>query len=598
MNITKLITENVAPETSKYIGLFDNNKNLIAKISIPDSKVISSNLEPNYSFGLISDVHLGKSADPNEQEDFRRALRFFNGNIDNGTETSTPEERGSGEGLSNFICVIGDIADTGTDAQLTEYTDLISIYSPETPVYTLAGNHDAYSGDINSNWETITGRNPNFVLTHNDNAAIGENDVFIFVSVHSYSSTHITNHGLFSKETLLWLYQQLETYRNKRCFIFQHVRPTNGSGNAYGVYTYNIWLTSDEGTVFFEELMNHYKNTIFFHGHSHLRFQFQDSSVNTAKMANYSYNVPASGGRPSQAFRSVHVPSVACIRQSDKGLDSGNPTYLYYGSEGYKVDVYDSFIILKGRDFNGYDSGVFENGSIVPISYGTPSWIPQAFYKIDTTLVNIAANTFTTTTHLFDGDPQTDENGYYIAEYIESSGTQYFDTGIYGEFGMDVEADIEIPSSAQTYNTLIGSTPDRCYIFMRSDNRVEIGANNFNSVQNGYELNTRYNLLAHWESGNNYIQLNETIVVTDTDTTLNNTYPLFFCARNNAGVAERFGNYRIYSMQIKKNGTLVADYVPRINPQTNAAGMYDKITNTFKPSVGTNNFQYKLISTN
>lgn len=50
MNITKLITENIAPKGAKYIGLFDNNKKLIAKIPIPDSKIIPSNLEPNYSF--------------------------------------------------------------------------------------------------------------------------------------------------------------------------------------------------------------------------------------------------------------------------------------------------------------------------------------------------------------------------------------------------------------------------------------------------------------------------------------------------------------------------------------------------------------------
>lgn len=596
MNITKLISENIAPSSAQYIGLFDDNNQLIRKTPIPTSKIATSTA-PIYSFGLISDLHLGKSADPNEQEDLRRALRFFNGNVDNGMTATSSEARGNGEGLCDFICAIGDIADTGTDAQLTEFSSLCSTYSPNTPVYTPAGNHDAYSGDINANWQSIIGTAPNFVLTHSDNAAIGENDVFIFVSVQSYSSTHVSTHGLFSNETLLWLYEQLETYRNKRCFVFQHVRPTNGSGNAYGVYTYNIWLTSDEGTVFFEELMNHYKNVVFFHGHSHLRFQFQDNAIASAKMANYSYNVPAANSRPAQAFRSVHVPSVACIRQSDNGIASGSPTYLYYGSEGYKVDVYDSFIILRGRDFNGYDSGTFAEGAIIPTTYGDPAWIPQAFYKIDTPLVTIAGGTFTTTTTILNGDtpsPVIDENGYYVAEYIESTGTQYFNSGIFGEFGMEVTADIVVTENAGSYNTLIGATPDRCYVFMRQDGRVEIGANTYANTENAYQTGTRYAFVGHWESGNNYVRLNGMTVVTNTGDSLNSTYPLFVCARNNAGTAERYGCYRIYSMQIRKNNVLVADYVPRFDPVTKKAGMYDKVSDTFKPSVGTGKFVYSL----
>ena len=89
------------------------------------------------------------------------------------------------------------------------------------------------------------------------------------------------------------------------------------------------------------------------------------------KKANYSENV---------GYRSVHIPSLSVPRD----LSDGATTYIYAESEGYIVDVYDDYIILNGRDFIDNDN----DGNIIPI----------ATYKIDTTLVNVDANTFVDST--------------------------------------------------------------------------------------------------------------------------------------------------------------------------------------------------------
>ena len=104
-----------------------------------------------------------------------------------------------------------------------------------------------------------------------------------------------------------------------------------------------------------------------FHGHSHLRLYLQEFD----KKANYSSDV---------GYRSVHIPSLGVPRD----VNSGTAGYVYAESEGYIVDVYDNYIVLNGRDFIDNEKDGHE--------------IPIATYKVDTTLVDVKANTFVDST--------------------------------------------------------------------------------------------------------------------------------------------------------------------------------------------------------
>jgi hypothetical protein len=194
------------------------------------------------------------------------------------------------------------------------------------------------------------------------------NDVFIMLSHYGkYEGDGIgwLSSKFVSIEELQWLYETLEANRNKRCFIFNHVYPyEDGVGDANRLYNGKYWRTQDSSVgQAFINLLKHYKNTILFHGHSHLRFHLQELD----KKANYSGEV---------GYRSVHIPSLSVPRDRVDGATQ----YIYAESEGYIVDVYDDCIILNGRDFIDND----KDGN----------WIGIATYKIDTTLQTIAANTF------------------------------------------------------------------------------------------------------------------------------------------------------------------------------------------------------------
>lgn len=327
----KFISQNVAP--------YDTSKIVVYKDGVKKGSFRLQNLrqprmgEKLYSFGALSDVHINYNT---AQADFQNALTYLN-------ETENVA----------FTCVCGDLTSQGTAEQMNMYKQCVDTYSPNTPVYTIAGNHESYTEDwgqngeavVRSLMETYTGFPLYYSFTQGE-------DVFIMVGV-CYDGADFGTGGL------QWLYETLEANRNKRCFLFQHIRPDDSCGNAYGIYKNDIWNGTQ--SVAFENLLKHYRNAIFFHGHSHLKFALQtrDNLANIDR---------------KYGMYSVHIPSLAAPRTGN--LDGTGRAELYAESEGYVVDVYRNHVVLRGRDFVAEE------------------FLPIANYCLETKLVDIPAGTF------------------------------------------------------------------------------------------------------------------------------------------------------------------------------------------------------------
>ena len=329
-----LIHENVAPENAKQIVLCDSSGKHVLSIPI-GHLAFPKGKQKQYSFGALSDVHISYTTG---ESDFINALNYFN--------NENPVE---------FICISGDLSDIGIDARLARFKTLVNTHSPNTPIYVSAGNHDAYDADWNLREDTMVSAS---MLTYTGNPLYysferGE-DVFIFVGVCK---------GTFSQVELQWLYETLERYRNRRCFLFQHIFSFSGCGNVFGLYSLN--MTNNTMYKVFESLLRHYHNVIWFHGHSHTMFHGQKFG----EMANYD---------KVYGCHSVHVPSCAIPRtDADGDFDF---QIEYDESEGYVVDVYENGIHLRGRDF--------VKGEFLPI----------ASYWLDTTLKTIEAGSYADST--------------------------------------------------------------------------------------------------------------------------------------------------------------------------------------------------------
>lgn len=325
------IPQNVAFQDARRIGVYNANGSRVGYIPLGNLAFPNAG-EKQYTFGALSDVHVVLTTGA---DDFKKALTYLNDTED-----------------VQFTCICGDLTYNGTSDELSQYKTIVDTYSADTPVYAIAGNHEAYDGTpvTTSKIQPYTGQPFYYSFTQG-------NDVFIMCGCYTADGGNI-----FTTEELQWLYETLEANRNKRCFVFQHVFPWGDSGNANNAYAYGDLFAGTQGDVF-KSLMKHYKNTVFFHGHSHMKFDLQEVD----EKANYS---------EAFGYRSVHIPSLCAPRD----IVDGSLTNLYSDSEGYVVDVYENGIHLRGRDF--------VKGEYLPI----------ASYWLDTTLQTVAAGTYTDTT--------------------------------------------------------------------------------------------------------------------------------------------------------------------------------------------------------
>lgn len=326
------IVQNTAPKDVRRIGIYDSNGNRVGQIPL-GSLTPPNSAKMLYRVGVLSDIHLPMQTG---EEDYQRAMAYL---VDSEQV--------------DFITICGDLTYNGTNSELANYKAKTDAYRGDTPVYAITGNHENYpdgvaEGDIEVRIATYTGHPLYYSFTQG-------NDVYIMVGCRSNSAA-----DLFTTAELQWLYETLETNRNKRCFVFEHVFPWDGSGDVLNAYSANL-MDGTVGSVFCS-LMRHYKNVIWFHGHSHVKFDGQLYG----DMANID---------TLYGMYSLHIPSLCYPAEGD--ADRG---YLYAESEGYVVDVYDNGIHLRGRDF--------VKGKFLPI----------ASYWLDTTLKTVEAGTYSDST--------------------------------------------------------------------------------------------------------------------------------------------------------------------------------------------------------
>lgn len=327
---TELIPENVAPEQVERIAVYKPSGLRIG--SFPVGHLVPPDVgEKLYSFGVLSDVHISYDT---AISDFQTALTWLK-DIEKVA----------------FNCICGDLTVYNQDDEWTDYVNCIAQYSAGTPVYPIAGNHDCYGeGMTDERFQLYTGHSTFYTFNQGG-------DVFIMLSQIAWPSA---SGGVqpFSSSAMQRLYETLEENRNRRCFVFQHNFPWGGSGDPFELYESNaLWGT--QGQVIYK-MMAHYTNALWFHGHSHQRFQVQ----RIHRKANYDFE---------RGSHSIHVPSLAV----PVDIVNGSRVVEYKGSQGYVVDVYENYVILRGRDF------------------AEGQFLPLARYCLETTGKEIHAGMFT-----------------------------------------------------------------------------------------------------------------------------------------------------------------------------------------------------------
>ena len=336
---SEFIDENIPPFLASSIGVYDSNGEHVGFIPVTEFKpTFGTRL---YRFGLLSDVHDYEGSSAEASDDFYRALTLFNDKED-----------------VKMTCICGDVTQNGTEAEFAFYANDVARFSPNTPVYTTTGNHDAtYSGLNNALWEQYTGHPRVFELS--ETLPNGSVDHFLFLGMSYWSMG--TGGTPYLLEDITWLGDKLEEYRNERCFVFTHLFFPDKAGNMNGVYPESNWLGGVQLEKL-EKLCDRYINALWFSGHSHWKWALQKFQDRANIYREYdTKNNPSCGW-------CVHVPSCAQPIDSDGSTRVGKN----YESEGAIVDVYENYVDIRGVDF--------KNNKYLPI----------ATYRLNTALYEIA----------------------------------------------------------------------------------------------------------------------------------------------------------------------------------------------------------------
>ena len=332
------IDVNIPPYMASTIGVYNSSGERIGFIPLSDfKKTFGTRL---YRFGLLSDVHDYEGSAAEASDDFYRALTLFNDKED-----------------VKMTCICGDITQNGTETEFAFYANDVTRFSPNTPVYTTTGNHDAtYSGLNNDLWEQYTGKPRVFELS--ETLSDGSVDHFLFLGMSYWSMG--SGGTPYLLEDITWLGDKLEEYRNERCFVFTHLFFPDRAGNMNEVYPQSNWLGGTQLEKL-EKLCDRYVNSIWFSGHSHWKWALQKFQDRANIYRAYKNNKPSCGW-------CVHVPSCA------SPIDSNGTTRESKNleSEGAIVDVYQNYVDIRGVDI--------KNGKYFPI----------ATYRLNTTLYEIA----------------------------------------------------------------------------------------------------------------------------------------------------------------------------------------------------------------
>lgn len=179
-----------------------------------------------------------------------------------------------------------------------------------------------------------------------------------------------------------------------------------------------------------------------------------------------------------------------------------------------------------------------------------------------------------------------------LIDYIESTGTQYIDTGIYGSDKIDVEMCIIPKVGFSGWRFPLGSNQanvNRSYLIginSLTTTTVQRGTNIYHDDQFSFQIDAEYTL----KFIGTQFTINENNICTVSDQTFTSPVTMYLFACNTAGSATAFAPVALKYCKIWESGTLVRDFVPAI--ENRHAGLYDNVTGQFYSNAGTGDFSY------
>jgi len=290
----------------------------ILEFKLPAAKLVK-NEKPNYTFFLLTDIH---GAGDYWQNKSNRDAAFAD------AASFSP----------THIIISGDITNAGQAPQYEKVKEYVDAYFPQIPVFFTTGNHDhnTYVKDLSADLKALddffiwqTERNNRLGAKISDVTNCRYDTYFgDFHSIFLNASAPENKFGL-GEDQRNWMEQKLcESDGNGLpAFVISHF-PVKGKTGLVSLYDQQYF--SDNDAV--EELLNRH-NCIYVSGHTHYNLDSDDPSVCVGKNA------------PSYI-------NAGCAVWTQNGYDeTGKDIYIPERCMGQCVEVYDKYLLIRGRDF-------------------------------------------------------------------------------------------------------------------------------------------------------------------------------------------------------------------------------------------------------
>jgi hypothetical protein len=185
---------------------------------------------------------------------------------------------------------------------------------------------------------------------------------------------------------------------------------------------------------------------------------------------------------------------------------------------------------------------------------------------------------------VFVGDTQVRPSGwlpseYQEVEYIQSSGSQYIDTGFAPNWNTELEFDFA-PTSTSGYQGYFWSDYDwNNTTFQSYNDRLFSYWNQYWASWTYFVANTRY--LLEFKSWT--VRLNWNTIRTVSITTFTVPHSALICAvyRKAYNWISNYGSEKVYWLKLWDSWTLVRDFVPCYRKLDSVIWMYDLVNNVF-----------------
>lgn len=180
-------------------------------------------------------------------------------------------------------------------------------------------------------------------------------------------------------------------------------------------------------------------------------------------------------------------------------------------------------------------------------------------------------------------------SAYQEVEYIQSSGTQYIDTGIYQLDDKKIELSFKATTTNQT-GTILGKYDDTTQRFGLD-------------IENGYFVYTKYRLSGGWANiqtadtnkhrivfdnpNLTFVFDNSNYLMTNVIESTQRSLTLF--AYGSSTIQELFTG-QIFDVKIYESGNLVRNYIPCYRKADGEIGLYDLVNDVFYTNQGTGSF--------